>query len=151
VAVWRVDGGADFFDRDAGVVADLAALAGELVEERGFPDVGVTDEGDLGNRVFVPGAHHVGRRNLNCGYEHLFGELTAEGEAGAAHGADEVAAVADFADAHFFAEPDFAELFAAGAVELFDLKFATHRRLTQVQGAVAFKFGGESHGGSRGH
>jgi len=74
----------------------------------------------------------------------LIGEVFAEGEAGPADGAKHVATVGNFFDAHLLAESDVPEFSASGAFNFTDLKFATGRSLTEGQGGIAFKIGGES-------
>ena len=73
----------------------------------------------------------------------LVGEVFAQGKTGPANCAEHVATVGELPDPHFFAETDLAELAAGRTLEIANLKIATDRGLTEGQGGVTFKFGGE--------
>lgn len=78
------------------------------------------------------------RNNLD-----LIREILAEGESGATNGAEHIASVGEFLDAHLLAEADITELPAGGASDLADLKFAADRGLTESQGGIKFEIGSE--------
>lgn len=73
----------------------------------------------------------------------LVSEILAEGESGAADGAEHIASVGQLLDAHLLAESDITELAAGGTFNLADLEFATNRSLTESQGGITFEIGGK--------
>jgi hypothetical protein len=69
------------------------------------------------------------------GNEDLLGKLAADRHFRTANGADEVAAVGNFAELHLFAEAEIAEALASRAVEGADTHVAIHGHL--VEGDLA--------------
>lgn len=73
----------------------------------------------------------------------LVSELLAEGKSGAADGAEHVASIGQFLDAHLFTKSNITELAASRAFDLANLKFATDRSLTEGQSGIEFEISSE--------
>jgi dihydrodipicolinate synthase/N-acetylneuraminate lyase len=78
------------------------------------------------------------------GNKDLLGELAADGHFRAANGADEVAAVGDFAELHLLTEAEIAEAITGRAVETANAHITIHGHL--VEGDLASRSEGR-HGG----
>ena len=128
---------------DAGVVAGFFPGSGEGVEQRGFSRIRVSHEGK--HRYGLLFGHRRERGVSGDGLDHdLVGEVLADGEAGAADRADQVAAVGEFADLELFAKTHVAQAVAGGAAEQADADIAADTDLGEGHGAVEFQIGGRA-------
>ena len=70
---------------------------------------------------------------------HLIGEVFADGHLGATNRTNQIATMGQFADLKLFAETEVSKAVTAGAVEHPNLNIASHARLIEGHGAVAFE------------